>query len=78
MAMRDALSFVDVLQTTHEGQLEHFFARYEHEMLVRTRKSVMESRMAAREMHSLNPLIRSFLREKLRLANRLLSLFQKE
>lgn len=78
MAMRDALSFVDVLQTTHKGQMEHILARYEHEMLVRTRKFVLESRKAAREMHSQNPLTRSFLREKLRLADRLLSVFQKE
>lgn len=78
MAMRDALSFVDVLQTAKEGQLEQALARYEHEMLARTKKSILESRKAAREMHSRNPLTRSLLHGKLRLANRLLPRFQKE
>jgi 2-polyprenyl-6-methoxyphenol hydroxylase-like FAD-dependent oxidoreductase len=78
MAMLDALSFVDVLQTAEEGRLEQALARYEHEMLARSRKAVLQSRKAAREMHSRNPLTQSLLRGKLRLANRLLPLFQKE
>jgi salicylate hydroxylase len=78
MAMRDAISFVDTLHATGESQLEQALVRYEHEMLARTRKSVLESRKAAREMHSRNPLTHSLLLGKLRLANRLLPLFQKE
>lgn len=78
MAMLDALSFVDVLQTAEEGRLEQAPARYGHEMLARSRKAVLQSRKAAREMHSRNPLTQSLLRGKLCLANRLLPLFQKE
>jgi hypothetical protein len=72
------LSFVDILQTSHEGQLERIFARYEQEMLARTRKAVLESRKAAKEMHSRNPVTRWFLQGKLHLANRLLPWFQKD
>ncbi len=78
MAMRDAFSFVDILQTAQEGQLEQALAHYEHEMLTRTRKAVLESRKAAREMHSRSLLTRLLLRGKLRFAKRLLPRFQKE
>lgn len=78
MAMCDALSFVDLLPTAQVGQLEQALARYEHEMLARTRKSILESRKAAREMHSLNPFIRLVLQGKLRLADRLIPLLQKK
>jgi 2-polyprenyl-6-methoxyphenol hydroxylase-like FAD-dependent oxidoreductase len=73
MAMLDALSLVEGLQTAREGQLIHALASYEQEMLVRTRKAVLQSRKAAREMHSCNPVTRALLRGKLRLANRFLS-----
>jgi 2-polyprenyl-6-methoxyphenol hydroxylase-like FAD-dependent oxidoreductase len=72
MAMLDALSFVEVLQTAPEGQLVHGLARYEQEMLARTRKAVLQSRKAANEMHSHNPVTRWLLRGKLRLASRFL------
>lgn len=78
MAMRDALSFVESLQTAQVDQLEQALARYEREMLARTRKAVLQSRKAAREMHSQNPLTRWLLQRKLRFANRLLPWFQKE
>lgn len=78
MAMLDALSLVNVLQPAQGDQLEQALAHYEHEMLTRTRKAVLESRKAAREMHSRNPLTRSFLRGKLHLANLLLPRFQKK
>jgi 2-polyprenyl-6-methoxyphenol hydroxylase-like FAD-dependent oxidoreductase len=78
MAMRDALSLVDTLHAAGESQFEQALARYEQEMLARTRKSVMESRKAAREMHSRNALTRSLLLGKLRLADRVLPLIQKE
>jgi 2-polyprenyl-6-methoxyphenol hydroxylase-like FAD-dependent oxidoreductase len=78
MAMRDALSLVETLQTAQEDQPDKALARYEREMLTRTRKAILESRKAAREMHSRNPLTRPLLHGKLRLANRLLPRFQKE
>jgi salicylate hydroxylase len=73
MAMLDALSFAEVLQSAHEGHLIHFIARYEQEMLVRTRTAVLQSRRAAKEIHSRNPATRVLLRGKLRLANRFLT-----
>jgi 2-polyprenyl-6-methoxyphenol hydroxylase-like FAD-dependent oxidoreductase len=73
MAMLDALSFVEALQTAREGQLIHVLAHYEQEMLVRTRKAVLQSRRAAKEIHSRNPATRALLRGKLRLANRFLT-----
>ena len=78
MAMLDALSFMDVLQATGEKPLEQALAGYEHEMLARSRRAVLESRKAARVMHSHNPMTRSLLKGKLHLANRLLPRFQKE
>jgi salicylate hydroxylase len=78
MAMLDTLSFVEALQTAHEGQLAYALARFEQEMLVRTRKAVLQSRKAAREMHSRNPMTRTLLRGKLRLANRFLTPSQQE
>jgi 2-polyprenyl-6-methoxyphenol hydroxylase-like FAD-dependent oxidoreductase len=76
MAMLDALSLVGVLQTARERQLIHILARYEQEMLVRTRKAVLQSRRAAKEIHSPNPVTQALLRGKLRLANRFLSRHQ--
>jgi 2-polyprenyl-6-methoxyphenol hydroxylase-like FAD-dependent oxidoreductase len=78
MAMLDALSFVEALQAAREEQLNHTLTRYEQEMLGRTRKAVLQSRKAAWEMHSRNPVTRWFLRGKLRLANRFLPQFQQE
>jgi len=78
MAMRDALSFVEILHATQEGQLQQALVRYEHEMLARTRQAILDSRKAAKEMHSRNPLTRSLLQGKLHLANRLLPRFHKE
>ena len=78
MAMRDAFSFVDVLQTIQSDQLKQALMQYEREMLARTKKTILESRKAAREMHSRNPVTRWLLLGKLHLANRLLPRFQKE
>jgi salicylate hydroxylase len=78
MAMLDALSFVDVFQTTREGQLRRILASYEHEMLARTKKAVLESRKSAKAMHSRNPVTRWLLQGKLKLANLLLLKLKKE
>ena len=78
MAMLDALSFMDAFRVAGERQLEQALALYETEMLVRARKAVLESRKAAREIHSRNPLSRSLLKGKLRLANLLLPHIGKE
>lgn len=78
MAMLDALSFAKVLQTAREGQLGHVLASFEQEMLTRTRKAVLQSRQAAKEMHSRNPVTRWLLQGKLHLANRFLSHSQEE
>jgi 2-polyprenyl-6-methoxyphenol hydroxylase-like FAD-dependent oxidoreductase len=78
MAMLDALSLVEVLQTVQRNQIEQALTRYEQEMLVRTRKVVLQSRKAAWEMHSRNPVTRWLLRGKLRLANRFLLQLQHE
>lgn len=77
MAMLDALSFVEVLQASHHDQLVQVLARYEQEMLTRARKAVLQSRKAAKEMHSPNPVTRWLLRGKLHLANRFVPPFQK-
>lgn len=81
MAMLDTLSFVGNLpggQLFHHDQLVQALASFEQDMLTRTRKAVLESRKAAQEMHSRNPVTRWLLQGKLRLANRFLSQVRKE
>ena len=73
MAMLDALSLVEGLQIAREGQRIHTLARYEQEMLGRTRTAVLQSRQAAKEMHSRNPVTRALLQGKLHLANHFLT-----
>jgi salicylate hydroxylase len=77
MAMLDALSLVEVLQSARKSQIDHALARSEQEILGRTRKAVLQSRQAAKEMHSCNPVTRWLLREKLWLAHRFLEQSQK-
>ena len=77
MAMLDALSFVEIFRAAQNDQLVQALARYEQEMLTRTRKAVLQSRKAAKEMHSRNPVARWLLQGKFHLANRFVPHFQK-
>jgi salicylate hydroxylase len=76
MAMLDALFLTEVLRVPQNDQLVQALAKYEQEMLNRTRKAVLLSRKAAKEMHSRNPVTRWLLQGKLHLANRFLPQFQ--
>jgi 2-polyprenyl-6-methoxyphenol hydroxylase-like FAD-dependent oxidoreductase len=74
MAMLDAVVLVDSLGPfCKDDQLERAIVHYEQEMLARTRRAVLLSRRAAREMHSHN-LITRFIRDtKLRLADHVMA-----
>jgi 2-polyprenyl-6-methoxyphenol hydroxylase-like FAD-dependent oxidoreductase len=76
--MAGALSFTDHLRAAMRCHLEEALAQYEREMLQRTRKYVLASRQAAEEMHSRNRVIQLILNMKLRGADKLLPLIQKE
>jgi len=74
MAMLDALVLADSLRYFgKEEQLEAVISRYEREMLARTRRAILLSRRAAREMHTRNLITRSIRDAKLRLANQFMA-----
>ena len=74
MAMLDALSLADLLTQVQPESGDAMIARWESEMLTRTRKAVLESRRAAVEMHDANALSVAFRNTKWRLFDKLLSL----
>jgi 2-polyprenyl-6-methoxyphenol hydroxylase-like FAD-dependent oxidoreductase len=77
MAMADALSFTDQVRAAERSHLEEAIARYEQEMLQRTRKVVLASHQAAKAMHSRNRVSQVVRNAKLRIADKLLPLVQK-
>jgi 2-polyprenyl-6-methoxyphenol hydroxylase-like FAD-dependent oxidoreductase len=67
-AMQDALVLAGVL-TKSGADLKATLSSYEREMLARSRKYILLSRKAAREMHSLHWLVQCVRNTKLRSAN---------
>jgi 2-polyprenyl-6-methoxyphenol hydroxylase-like FAD-dependent oxidoreductase len=63
----------DQLRVAERSHLKEALARYEQEMLQRTRKVVLASRQAAKEMHSRNRVSQVVRNAKLRIADKLLS-----
>jgi salicylate hydroxylase len=70
MAMLDAVSLADCLDQHEDHCIESALVTYEREMLGRSRKAVLLSRHAAREMHSRSRIIQLIRNTKLRLADR--------
>jgi salicylate hydroxylase len=74
MAMLDALVLADSLRYFgKDDRLEAAISRYEREMLARTRRAILLSRRAAREMHTRNLITKAIRDAKLRLANQFMA-----
>jgi 2-polyprenyl-6-methoxyphenol hydroxylase-like FAD-dependent oxidoreductase len=72
--MLDALVLADSLRYFgKDDRLEAAISRYEREMLARTRRAILLSRRAAREMHTRNLITKAIRDAKLRLANQFMA-----
>ncbi len=72
-AMLDALSLADVLTASDGKSLDGKLAQWESEMLKRTRKAVLDSRQAALDLHTKNPVAGAVRNAKYRFFNWLMA-----
>ncbi|MEO8610839.1 MAG: NAD(P)/FAD-dependent oxidoreductase [Chloroflexota bacterium] len=76
MSMVDAHSLANLLIASDRNRIDEIIDSYQKEMLNRTRKAVLDSRKAALEIHTTNPLSQVARNTKWRMANRMLSWVQ--